>query len=161
MATASTLPALNASILGTYSNHLKSTLTPAASNQPFFKPTSHATQPGQSLYAIVSAGPLAAGALVVAVPGVAAGCGLASLPGFGASALQAGNTALASTNNKPRPTRRNEPAAGGVATCAATALTRGEIEPEVCIETYVPSHRFRDISEPANGPGMTNERSFV
>src|SRR6185436_12319106 len=57
---ASTLPALKASMLGTYSNHLKSTLTPAASNQCLCNAMSQATQPGQSLYAI-SSGAAAAG----------------------------------------------------------------------------------------------------
>src|SRR3954470_11731574 len=57
MLTASTLPALNASMLGTYSNHLKSTFTPAVSNQCLCSAMSHATQPGQSLYAITSGAP--------------------------------------------------------------------------------------------------------
>src|SRR5688572_2559736 len=55
MATASTLPAENASIEGTYSNHLNSTGTPSSANQPFWMPISQATQPGQSLYATRSA----------------------------------------------------------------------------------------------------------
>src|SRR5215471_15118008 len=57
MLQASTLPALNASMLGTYSNHLKSTFTPAVSNQCLCRAMSQATQPGQSLYAITSGAP--------------------------------------------------------------------------------------------------------
>ena len=47
--TASTLPAVNASIDGTYSNQANSTSTPASLNQPFWMPISNAVQPGQSL----------------------------------------------------------------------------------------------------------------
>src|SRR5258706_2551646 len=54
--TASTLPALKASIDGAYSNHSKSVSRPASLNQPFRIPTSNAVQPGQSLNAIFSGG---------------------------------------------------------------------------------------------------------
>src|SRR6266571_1294201 len=54
--TASTLPALNASIDGAYSNHSKSVSTPASLNQPFRMPISNAVHPGQSLNAILSGG---------------------------------------------------------------------------------------------------------
>src|SRR5882724_103204 len=54
--TASTLPALKASIEGAYSNHSKSVSRPASLNQPFRIPTSKAVQPGQSLNAIFSGG---------------------------------------------------------------------------------------------------------
>src|SRR5690349_598989 len=106
MATASTLPALNASMLGTYSNHLKSTLTPAASNQPFFSPMSQATQPGQSLYAIVRAGPLA-GAVATGSPTGFAAAPVVSAPGFGASDLQPDSSAPPSAISKPTPRLRS------------------------------------------------------
>src|SRR6266851_8353655 len=54
--TASTLPAVNASIDGVYSNHSKSVSTPASLNHPFWMPISNAVQPGQSLKAILSGG---------------------------------------------------------------------------------------------------------
>src|SRR6266481_7513659 len=54
--TASTLPALNASIDGVYSNHSKSVSTPASLNHPLRIPISNAVQPGQSLNAIRSGG---------------------------------------------------------------------------------------------------------
>src|SRR5882724_7853302 len=51
--TASTLPAVKASIEGVYSNHENSVSTPASLNHPFWIPISNAVQPGQSLYAIL------------------------------------------------------------------------------------------------------------
>src|SRR6185436_4801884 len=70
--TASTLPAVNASMLGTYSNQTNSTSTPSCLNQPFWMPMSQATQPGQSLYPIFKAGPLGLfGATVTATAGAA------------------------------------------------------------------------------------------
>src|SRR5215467_10367017 len=55
-ATASTLPAANASIDGAYSNQSNCTSTPASLNHPFWMPMSNAVHPGQSLYAILSGG---------------------------------------------------------------------------------------------------------
>src|SRR3569832_596396 len=88
MLQASTVPALNASMLGTYSNHLKSTFTPAVSNQCLCSAMSHATQPGQSLYAITSGAPAGGfGAFTgVSVPVAVSSAG--SLFGFGDSDLQ-------------------------------------------------------------------------
>src|SRR6185369_1439701 len=42
---------------GTYSNQTSSTSTPASLNHPFCAAMSHATQPGQSLYAILRGAP--------------------------------------------------------------------------------------------------------
>src|ERR1700742_2470801 len=78
METASTLPAENASIDGEYSNHFSSTLTPSSLNHPFCSAMSQATHPGQSLYAIFSAGP-------VGVGGVGAALALAAAVATGAS----------------------------------------------------------------------------
>src|ERR1700710_3039902 len=63
--TASTLPTAKASMDGVYSNHEKSTSTPASLNQPFWMPISNAVHPGQSENAIFKGGPLDAGAGVV------------------------------------------------------------------------------------------------
>src|ERR1041385_5346297 len=88
-ATASTLPAENASIDGAYSNHLSSTSTPSSLNQPFCTAMSHATQPGQSLYAMVSGGPaFFAGSAAVAATGVAGA--IAAADGAGAVCSAAG-----------------------------------------------------------------------
>src|SRR5258706_16291171 len=54
--TASTFPALKASIDGVYSNHESSVSTPASLNQPFRIPISKAVHPGQSLNAILRGG---------------------------------------------------------------------------------------------------------
>ena len=49
MVTASTLPAVKASMDGAYSNQENWTSTPASLNHPFWMAISNAVQPGQSL----------------------------------------------------------------------------------------------------------------
>ena len=70
--TASTLPAVKASIDGAYSNQSNLTSTPASLNQPFWIPISNAVHPGQSENATRSGG-LAAGGGGVAGAGAMAG----------------------------------------------------------------------------------------
>src|SRR5687768_7760231 len=100
-ATASTLPAANASIDGTYSNQVKSTATPASLNQPFWMAMSQATQPGQSLYAMRSAGPAAAGA--------AAGAAVAGTAALGASTGASVVSGLASSFLLQAPKKMDRP----------------------------------------------------
>ncbi len=80
--TASTLPAVKASIEGAYSNQSNLTSTPASLNQPFWIPISNAVHPGQSENAIRSGGLTGAG-------GGAAGAGaMAGAAGGAGSLLQ-------------------------------------------------------------------------
>src|SRR6266550_1724064 len=89
--TASTLPALNASIDGVYSNHSKSVATPASLNQPLRMPISNAVQPGQSLYAILSGGLGGVGGVATAVD-VAVAVGASFLSHAGKSVANANTT---------------------------------------------------------------------
>src|SRR5882757_10848015 len=77
--TASTFPALNASIDGVYSNHSKSVSTPASLNQPLRIPISNAVHPGQSLNAIRSGGFAALGGVAAAAEAEAVGAGASFL----------------------------------------------------------------------------------
>jgi hypothetical protein len=73
---------------------LNSTFTPASLNQPFWIAISHATQPGQSLYAIFRVGPVGAGAAAGAAElaaGAAETAAFSSAGGGGAGLLQALN----------------------------------------------------------------------
>ena len=70
--TASTLPAVKASIDGAYSNQSNLTSTPASLNQPFWIPISNAVHPGQSENATRSGG-LAGGGAGAAGAGAMAG----------------------------------------------------------------------------------------
>src|SRR5580692_9727795 len=72
--TASTLPAVKASIEGAYSNQSNLTSTPASLNQPFWIPISNAVHPGQSENATRSGG-LAGGGAGAAGAGAMAGAG--------------------------------------------------------------------------------------
>ena len=86
--TASTLPAVKASIEGGYSNQTNSTSTPASLNQPFWMPISNAVQPGQSLKATRSGAFAGGGGGVAACGGAAAGAG------GGGSLVQAASMAV-------------------------------------------------------------------
>src|SRR4051812_48098297 len=99
-------------MLGTYSNHLKSTFTPALSNQCLCSAMSQATQPGQSLYAISSGAAAAGGGgagVGFNVPVVV--CTTGSVLGFGGSDLHPVLAKLASAiprNRSPGSRRQRE-----------------------------------------------------
>src|SRR5881394_3899095 len=75
--TASTLPAVKASIEGAYSNQSNLTSTPASLNQPFWMPISNAVHPGQSEKATRRGG-LAGGGGVAGAGAMAGAAGAAA-----------------------------------------------------------------------------------
>src|SRR5450755_1123118 len=77
--TASTLPAVKASIEGAYSNQSNLTSTPASLNHPFWMPISKAVQPGQSEKAIRNGALAGGGGGAAGAAAGAAGAGAGSL----------------------------------------------------------------------------------